>query len=277
MQDRLSALLDRYPLQARVFHSGSLCGTARFDGNDGVGHLHVLRRGRLRMDDGAGDARVHAAPCLLYFPRPTAHWIEANEDDAAEIVCASIGFGSDIGNPLTRHLPGVLVLPLDTTPGLAATLDLLFDEAFHDRCGRQAALDRLSELLVLQLLRHAMDAALVRGGVVAGLGDPRLAKALNAIHAHPGDDWTLASLARVSGMSRARFAARFHDIVGVTPGDYLGDWRMGIVKALLRRGRPIKQIALEVGYGNASALARAFAALHDGLSPKRWLAQQQGE
>ena len=125
--------------------------------------------------------------------------------------------------------------------------------------------------------RDAMDAALVRGGVVAGLGDPRLAKALNAIHARPGDDWTLASLARVSGMSRARFAARFHDIVGVTPGDYLGDWRMGIAKALLRRGRPIKQIALEVGYGNASALARAFAAQHDGLSPTRWLARQSSD
>jgi transcriptional regulator GlxA family with amidase domain len=36
----------------------------------------------------------------------------------------------------------------------------------------------------------------------------------------------------------------------------------------------VKRIAMEVGYGNASALARAFAARNAGLSPLEWLARQ---
>jgi hypothetical protein len=37
--DRLSGLLQRFELRARVFHSGALCGVAAFAG-DGGGLLH---------------------------------------------------------------------------------------------------------------------------------------------------------------------------------------------------------------------------------------------
>ncbi|KWA83320.1 hypothetical protein WL30_19935 [Burkholderia ubonensis] len=41
------------------------------------------------------------------------------------------------------------------------------------------------------------------------------------------------------------------------------------------RGRPVKLVAAEVGYGSAGALARAFAQ-GVGLTPTQWLAQQRG-
>ena len=65
-------------------------------------------------------------------------------------------------------------------------------------------------------------------------------------------------MAEVAGMSRARFAAHFHAVVGQTPGDYLAGYRLALAEAALRRGRPVKQVAAEVGYGSASALARVF-------------------
>jgi AraC-like DNA-binding protein len=71
-------------------------------------------------------------------------------------------------------------------------------------------------------------------------------------------------------MSRARFAVRFKNIVGKTPGQYLAEWRLGLAQSLLRRGKPIKLIADEVGYSSASALSRAFTALR-GVSPSQWL------
>jgi hypothetical protein len=40
-------------------------------------------------------------------------------------------------------MPACLVLPLAQSAGLLATLNLLFEEAFNPRCGKQAALDRL--------------------------------------------------------------------------------------------------------------------------------------
>jgi AraC-like DNA-binding protein len=274
MSDRLSALLDRFRLQARVFHSGTLCDSADFDAADGAGHIHVLRSGRLRLHDGVGGERVLDTPSLIFYAKPTPHWIRG-EDAGAELVCASIRLGADLGNPIAQSLPPVLIVPLEAAPGLQGVLDMLFDEAFHQRCGRQTALDRLSELLILQLLRHCMAAGSVDRGVLAGLGDARLAKALNAIHARPGEAWTLESLAEVSGMSRARFAEHFRQTLGVTPGDYLADWRIGVAKTLLTQGQPVKNVALDVGYGNASALARAFAARHDGESPTAWLARRQ--
>jgi AraC-like DNA-binding protein len=273
MTDRLSALLERFRLQSRVFHSGTLCDTADFDAQAGVGHLHVLRSGRLRLFDGEGGERVLDEPSLIFYARPNAHWIRG-ENEGADLVCASVRIGTDAENPIARSLPPVLTLPLASIPGLSGLLDLLFDEAFAERCGRQAALDRLSELLILQLLRYCMTTGVVSSGLFAGLSDPRLAKALNAIHAQPGHAWTLDTMADASGMSRARFAAHFRDTLGITPGDYLTDWRLGIAKTLLKRGHAVKHVAMDVGYGNASALARAFAARHAGLSPTQWLAQQ---
>ena len=271
MQDQFSTLLGRYPLQARVFYSGALCGTSLFDDNDGVGHLHVIRNGQLRLRDGQGETQTHAGPCLIYYTRPIQHWIES---DHADLVCASVGFGANHGNPLAHGLPDVLALNLDSMSTLSPAVDMLFDEAFHQRVGRQAALDRLSEIVILQLLRHAMDAALIDKGVLAGLGDAKLSKALDAIHQQPGEAWSLQSLADVSGMSRSRFSSKFLEVVGVTPGDYLTDWRLGIAKTLLRQGRPVKHAAHLVGYADASAMARAFAARHGGTSPTKWLKDQ---
>lgn len=275
MQDRLSALFEHFRLQARVFHLGTLCGTASFDNlSEHVGHLHVLRAGRLRLDDAGGGRRTLDRPSLIFYARPTAHWIGSEDPDGVELVCASVRIGADMGNPIARGLPQAMVVPLDEVPQMRGTLDLLFDEAFDHRCGRQAALDRLSELVILQLLRYGMTEGVVRSGVLAGLADARLAKALNAIHAQPDAAWTLDSMATACGMSRARFAAHFRDTLGVTAGDYLADWRLSIAKTLLKQGKPVKTIAMDVGYNNASALARAFAARHDGESPTAWLAKQ---
>lgn len=277
LTDRLSHLLDRFRLESRVFHSGTLCATADFDAQAGVGHLHVLRRGRLRVHDAPGGERVIETPSLIFYARPSAHWIRGESDGehpGADLVCASVRIGADADSPIARSLPPVLTVPLAAMPKLDSLLDMLFDEAFEERCGRQAAIDRLSEVLILQLLRYCMTTGVVDQGLFAGLSDLRLAKALNAIHARPGEAWTLDRLAEISGMSRARFAAHFRDTLGVTPGDYLTDWRLSIAKTLLKRGDAVKRIAMDVGYGNASALARAFAARNAGLSPLEWLGRQ---
>jgi AraC-like DNA-binding protein len=94
------------------------------------------------------------------------------------------------------------------------------------------------------------------------------------MHADPSQEWTLELMARMAGMSRSRFAAAFTDTVGMPPGEYLAQWRIGLAKRLLRRGFALKLVALEVGYGSASALTRAFT--HGvGLTPTQWLAGQR--
>ncbi|MGD9835822.1 MAG: cupin domain-containing protein [Piscinibacter sp.] len=275
MADRLSALLQRFELSAQVFHGGPLCGVADVDAQPGTGHLHLLRQGTLAVSDGRGGSMRVEQPSVIFFPRPQAHRLESDSTAVAELVCASVHFGTGDTNPLLRALPTSLVVPLARLPGLDLTQQLLFEEACRPRCGHDAVVNRLAEVLLIQLLRYAIEQRLVDGGLMAGLADPRLHKALAAVHAQPARDWTLPSMAAEAGMSRARFAAHFARCVGVPPGEYLTTWRIGLACTLLRRGIPVKLVAAEVGYANASALGRAFAQ-RVGTSPAAWSARDGG-
>lgn len=275
MDESLTALLQRFELEARVFYAGNLCSLAHFDGgaDDGIGHLHLFRGGRLDVIGPDGLAVAVPEPTLLFFPRASPHWLRPDPNEGADLVCASIAFGGGFGNPLVRSLPTLLMLPLARMTTLPAILQALFAEAFAEHSGRHAVLDRLCEIVLIHVLRHAVDARLMAGGLIAGLADARLSRALDAIHAEPARDWTLATLAERAGMSRARFAAHFAQVVGTPAAEYLARWRLGLAQALLVRGRPVKSIADDVGYGSANALARAFG--HRlGCSPTEWLASR---
>ena len=269
MSARLSTLLQRFELHARVFHSGALCGVADFDGAAGVGHLHLVRRGPLGVTDTLGRHSVVSEPSVLFFPRAGAHRLNGGQREGADVVCASIDFGAGDENPLLRGLPALLSVPLAQLPGLDLAQQLLFSEAQAHRCGHGAVVDRLTEVLVIQLLRHAMAHQLVDGGVMAGLADTRLAKAISALHAEPALAWNLDALAGLAGMSRARFAAHFTRTVGVPPGDYLTGWRLGLARSLLRKGLPVKQVAAEVGYASPGAFGRVFLQ-RIGATPTQW-------
>ena len=114
-----------------------------------------------------------------------------------------------------------------------------------------------------------IDRSLANSGMLAGLADARLSKALVALHDKPGRDWHLEDLAARAGMSRARFAARFKQVVGIAPGEYLTRWRISLAQHLLQQGWPVKEVAGEVGYASPAALGRVFAT-RTGATPKAW-------
>lgn len=268
--DRLSLLLQRFSLSAGVFYTGQICGIHHFERDTQRGHVHLIKRGPVTLTGGLEGSLAITEPTLLFLPRPDAHRLIADERDGADVVCASIQFGGGGRNPITDSLPPTVLVPLADLPGAQALLDLLYDEAFTEQCGRQAALDRLCELLLIRLLRHCLDRGLARGGTLAGLADPRLAKALMAVHADATRAWELSDMAQLAGMSRARFAVHFREVIGDTPADYLATWRVTLAQGLLRAGRPLKHVALDVGYSSPSAFARAFIR-KTGEAPTHWL------
>lgn len=273
MDDRLAPLLNRSELRSRVFYAGNLCSLVDFDGLDGVGHLHVLRAGRLQLTTPDGQVQDLAEPSLIFFPRASHHRLAADPAEGADLVCASVEFGAASGQALVRGMPSRVVVPLREAPAMGHVLEALFAEAFTEHAGRDAALNRLGEVVLIHLLRHLVERGQLRSGVVAGLADPRLAKALNAMHAEPGRAWTLEGLAALAGMSRARFAAHFGAVVGEPAIEYLAGWRLSVAQALLAQGRQVKAIADAVGYGSPNALSRAFAQ-RLGQTPTAWLAQR---
>jgi len=146
----------------------------------------------------------------------------------------------------------------DTTR-ISRLVDLIIDECGAERPGGAMILDRLLEILLVEALRGEAigDAALP--GLLAGLHDRALARALRAIHDDVRAGWTVAGLARVAGLSRSAFAARFMASVGCAPIEYLSRWRMTLAQdALSRGGKSLDRLADEIGYESASAFSTAF-------------------
>jgi AraC-like DNA-binding protein len=270
--DRLSALLTHFGVRAGTFYSGDFCGLAAFEGEQ-RGHLHLLQAGRVTVRLADNSEVLISEPTLIFFPRPYRHRLIANEADNTQLVCATLEFNGGMSNPLSAALPDYLVLPISDMPMLSTTLNWLFSEASQDECGRDATMDRLFELLVIQLLRHLLSTHAMASGMMAGLADPRLSRALNQMHDKPQQAWTVAELAAAANMSRASFAAHFHAVLGQPPADYLMSWRISLAQKRLRDGKPIALIADEVGYESPSALARAFRR-KTGTSPRDWLRSQ---
>lgn len=274
MDDRLVWLLRSFELRARVFNTGLLCRRTDFDAGEGLGYIHVMRAGTMRVENPHRNRFQIDEPAVLFYMNPTRHRLVPGRE-GAELVCASFEFGAGLLNPLAAALPEPLLIPIDALPTLQMALDLLFREAFENHCGRQAILDRMMEIIIILLLRDLMDQQRLELGLLAGLADPGLARAINAMHRDPARAWSLDDLAVEAGMSRARFAARFRDTVGTTPGAYLTEWRLGLAQSLLIKGKSVQLVSEQVGYSNASALSRAFVA-RLGLSPTEWLKSRAG-
>lgn len=270
MVDRLESLFEHFSLKARHFQSGNLCGrnSPKLTANDG--QLHLIRSGRVEVWHGTKKAYEINEPSLLFYPRPLSRHFVTDLEQGADFLCAHVVFEGDEANPIANALPESLCFPLADLPFCEAVLALLFDEAEACNCGRQVVFDRLFEVLLVQLLRELMESGHMQVGMLAGLADTRLRKAIVAIHENPEVDWTVARLADEAHMSRSAFSNMFREIIGETPARYLQRWRIGLVQKWLKRGQSLKLISEEAGYQSESALSRAFKA-QCGMSPREWL------
>lgn len=268
MTDRLAELLYRFAINAQVFHAGTLCGDNLLEAQRDLGQLHLIRRGPVEVIHDDGPLNIEE-PSLLLYPRPMAHRFLSDPLAGADMVCANLRFEGGMHNPISAALPPVICLPLTSINDSADVLRILFDEAFEQRCGKHAVVNRLFEVVIIQILRQLMESKQMKSGMLAGLAHARLRIPMVAMHENPSKEWSLEDLASNAGMSRSAFATTFRDVVGITPGQYLQGWRIDLTQRALRQGQPLKLIAADVGYGSEAALSRAFKA-HTGQSPGQW-------
>jgi AraC-like DNA-binding protein len=270
--DPFASLFAHVAPTARTFFTGTLCQAVQF--ND-AGYLHLLKAGALRVTRDRQADLEFDEPTLLFFPRTRSHGFAVDPERGADLVCATVDLGAAQGNPIGQGLPELVVLPLATHPALAPVCDLLVNEAFSDGRGRQTALDRLFDYLLILIVRHVVESGAVSTGVLAGLADPRLVKALTEMHEAPKRAWKLEGLADIAGMSRTRFAEHFRNVVGRTPIEHLTAWRMTIARELLAAGKPVKTVAAQVGYDSAAAFSRVFSRV-TGYPPREFDALRHG-
>jgi AraC-like DNA-binding protein len=214
---------------------------------------------------------------------PLDHGRRTRHGDASEpVTMRMLGgyFRVDPANgPLLVPLLPRAVLVRRDEPGsarLSRIVELIAEEADGESPCRDAILQRLVEVLLMEAIRIA-PAPIDGGqrGLIAGLSDPVLAPALERLHADLARGWTVEHLARTASVSRAVFAQRFADVVGMPPMHYLLQWRLATARELLRSGRlSTAQIAQRVGYQSPAAFSTAFAR-HTGCTPTEFARRAQ--
>ena len=247
--DRLSSLIERFRVSAVLVRpSMSQFPTANF---------FVFRGSN-------SDLR------LVYLPkrRPVDPCCRAKARQEGEQLEVATHIGiSGAGDHLTSALPECISVTLTNAPYLEAVVLPLVEEVTNPRCGGLAVFHRLCEVVVIRLLRHELENENTDVGLLAGLAHPRLAAVLVALHEEPHEQWTLEKMAAKAGMSRTQFALTFKEVVGTTPGGYLSNWRLGIARAELENGSPVKTVARLCGFSSAAAFSRAFSRRY-GYAPK---------
>jgi transcriptional regulator GlxA family with amidase domain len=154
----------------------------------------------------------------------------------------------------------------------------LIAEADARNPGGTSVVERLTEIILIELLRSEIVARQgVARGLLAGMTDPIVARAIASIHESPRESWTVDSLARTTATSRSVLAERFNSVMGTSPMRYLREWRLFLASnALAETRRPIIHIAQEAGYDTEAAFSRAFSRQH-GVPPARWRAQARAQ
>jgi AraC-like DNA-binding protein len=213
---------------------------------------------------------------LQALERPTVRIAEADAAHQDEV-----RHGQEEAEPAVRMLGGYFLFDPTNAPLLVGLLPTVVhiratdtrsarlawiaravgEEVASPQPGGDAILTRLAEIMLIEALRWRPaegDAPL--SGLLAGLADARLSVALRKIHEDVSRRWTIENLADTVGLSRAAFAARFSQVLGIPPMEYVLRWRMALAKDLLwHDGLSLGEVAHAIGYQSASAFSTAFS------------------
>ncbi len=179
------------------------------------------------------------------------------------VVCGSLSFDRASLKPITQLLPSFILIKADHAHTLALhnTLQALASEMAEQAPGSEVVATRLAEVLFIQALRAhiASEVEWRNKGWLRAIFDPQVGAALSAVHDSVSTPWTVESLAEAAGMSRSAFAARFKELLGQTPLEYVTQWRMQRAMQLLQqRDKKLIDIARLVGYESDAAFSKAF-------------------
>jgi AraC-like DNA-binding protein len=264
--------------------------------------FHLVVQGRAHFSFASGDAVTLGPGDLVLIPRGRAHVIAdepgrpappletvlaaagytgegvltvggGDRGAATQMICGHLTFRHGADHPLLRALPEYLLIDnalRAREPWLDETLRLIARRMFSDAPGSAAAVTRLSEIVLIELLRVGIGVTDTLRGVLSALSDRQIGRALELMHKSPEMPWTVEGLASEVGMSRSRFAERFGEALGMGPMAYLSEWRLQTALALLEDGRrSVQQVAHASGYRSPAAFSRAFGAKF-GVAPTQW-------
>lgn len=140
-----------------------------------------------------------------------------------------------------------------TTAQLASLMHLILDEYVSDNPDRNECLHALFRCIILYFFRAAQLNTDREGH------DSPMQNALIYMHTHFRDNPSLATVARVAGMSRSYFCDKFKQSTGENYCDYLSKLKIGYAKKLLSSTDiSVTEICFRCGFNSASNFLRVF-------------------
>jgi len=284
-------------IQYRRIHAGASFGFA-FKAKPGCAYFHFLATGTAKLLTEDGALQTLSAGNAVFLPQGNAHQILSDptapvqDIDHCDVVPLSETMcaveACSIGTPHTIFFSGCMEFDLGGLQGLVPLMpEIMMIDATSQRylelmpiltaMEQEACTGRVGDAGILARLADVVMAVIVRGWVECGCGnssafvtalrEPKLSRAILALHRHPGRDWTVADLAAESGLSRSVFAKRFQETIGVSPLRYAGDLRMRIARTWLAYDRmSIERVADRLGSTSQAAFSRAYKRI-TGTSP----------
>ena len=211
--------------------------------------FHLVRRGRCMFEIDGEKHSLEPGDFAFIAPGVDHALSSDNSNDLQTLLlCGYCQFDAVENDVLLRSLPRCVLMQRDEMeqwPWLMRTLEHLSAEYMSGAPGSHLTVNKLTEILLVQLLRADFGRS-SDVGIVAALRDKRLARALTAIHEHPGQQWTIENASEEASMSRSGFARKFKELLGSSFFDYLTRLRMRAARELLTTSKypPAKPGAL---------------------------------
>ncbi len=178
------------------------------------------------------------------------------------LVCGEFAFDDMGDHPLLKNLPRKLYVTGDTsynTQWLDSAMGFIAHEAAKLEPGAHAIIDRLSEIILIQVIRATLDASAEQIPFLSAFSDTRINQVLTAIHADPASDWSVERLGQLVNMSRSSFSNRFTELANMTPLQYVIFVRLQKASRLLAEtSTPLITVAERIGYQSEAAFSQAF-------------------
>lgn len=201
----------------------------------------------LRHYSGEQAAHVHEGHAQLLYA--LSGRMELEVDGRSSFVDTACGLVIPAGS---RHAylapPGAHMLVMDVSGLPHAALDKV--RRFHVPAATRCAPAHLAPDTRLQLLLQA-PLLLPRRAVDATAIERHVRSSLHAA-------WPTARMAALAHLSPQRFHARWQELTGATPQQWLRHLRLDEAERQLARGRSLEACAAACGYATASALAYAL-------------------
>ena len=239
--------------------------------------FHLVRRGRCQVEV-AGDKHDLAPGDFVFLAPGIDHIVRSNslDDPQTLLLCGYCSFDSAEDDVLMRALPRFVLMrqeELEEWPWLTRTLEHLSAEYMSGAPGSELTVNKLTEVLLVQLLRADFGRS-DHTGLIAALRDKRLATALTRIHENPGGHWTIEAAAEQAAMSRSGCARKFKELLEMSFYDYLTRVRMRDARELLTTtSLRVGDIGERVGYQSELSFVKAFKKLHD-MTPRAYRLHQ---